>query len=85
MQTVSSTLPQCSIKVIFRSKNQLSNLFKFKNSIPISSLSPYTFQCSNYSITFDGKTQRHIKVGAGEHISMSGLTGKRVNSNKNLP
>ena len=28
------TLPQCNIKVIFQSKNRLSNIFRFKDSIP---------------------------------------------------
>ena len=28
------TLPQCNIKVIFQYKNRLSNLFRFKDSIP---------------------------------------------------
>ena len=34
-KSVSKSLPQCNIKVIFQSKNWLSNLFKFKDSIPL--------------------------------------------------
>ena len=41
-------------------------------------------QCSNCNITYYGETERHLKVRAGEHISTSPLTGKRVNNNKNL-
>ena len=32
--SVSKTLPKCYIKVIFQTKKQLTNLFKFKESIP---------------------------------------------------
>ena len=34
MQVFKKTLPQCKIKVIFQSKKRLSNLFRFKDSIP---------------------------------------------------
>ena len=34
-KSVSKSLRQCNIKVIFQSKNRLSNLFKFKDSIPL--------------------------------------------------
>ena len=34
-KSVSKSLPQCNIEVIFQSKNRLSSLFKFKDSIPL--------------------------------------------------
>ena len=76
--------PECNIKVIFQSKNQLSSLFKFKDSIPLYLRSHviYKFQCSNCNITYYGETERHLKVRAGEHISTSPLTGKRIINNK---
>ena len=51
--SVSQTLPQCKIKVIFRSKNRLSNLFKFKDSLPLNVRSNliYKIQFSNCKIT----------------------------------
>ena len=81
---VSKSLPQCNIKVIFQSKNRLSNLFKFKDSIPLylRSHAIYKFQCSNCNINYYGETERHLKARAGEHIRTSPLTGKRVNNNK---
>ena len=81
---VSKSLPQCNLKVIFLSENRLSSFFKFKGSIPLYLRSHliYKFQCGNFSITYYGETERHLKVRAGEHISMSSLTGKRVNNNK---
>ena len=52
-KSVSKSLPHCSIKVIFQSKNRLNNLFKFKDSIPLylSSHLIYKFHCSNCNIT----------------------------------
>ena len=42
----------------------------------------YKFECSNCNITYYDETECHLKVRAGEHISTSPLTGKRVNNNK---
>ena len=80
------TLPQWNIKVIFQSKNCLSNLFRFKDSIPkeLRSHIVYKFLCSNCNITYYGETERHLNVRSGEHLSLSALTGKRVNNNKKL-
>ena len=82
--SVSKSLPQFNIKVIFQSKIQLSSFFKFKDSIPLYLCSHliYKFPCSNRNITYYDETERHLKVRAGEHISTSRLTRKRVNNNK---
>ena len=77
--SVRKTLRQCIMKIIFHSINRVSSLFKFKDSIPLY-LCPhliYKFPCSNYTVTYYGKTERHLKVRAGEHI-----TGQRINNNK---
>ena len=42
----------------------------------------FTIQCSNCNITYYGQTECHLKVRAGEHISMSPLMGKRVINKK---
>ena len=78
------TLSQCNIKVIFQSQNRLSNLFRFKDSIPkeLRSHIVYRFLCSNCNITYYGETERHLNVRSGEHSSLSALTGKRDNNNK---
>ena len=79
------TLPQCNIKVIFQSKNRLSNLLRFKYSIPkeLRSHLIYKFLCSNCNIAYYGETERHLNVRSGENLSLSVLTGKCVNNNKN--
>ena len=84
VKSVSKSLTQCNIKVIFQSKNRLSSLIKFKDSIPLYLRSHliYKFQCSNCNITYYGKTERYLKVRAGDHISTSPLTEKRVHNNK---
>ena len=81
---VSNSLLQCNIKYIFQSKNSSSIVFKLKYSIPLYLRSHliYKFQCSNCNVTYYGETERHLKVRAGEPISTSPLTGKRVNNNK---
>ena len=52
-KSVSKSLPQCNIKVIFQSKDRLSSFFKFMDSIPLHLRSRviYKFQCSNCNIT----------------------------------
>ena len=70
VKSVSKTLPQCNIEVIFQYKNRLSNLFKFKDFIPFHLRSHliYKFLCSNCNITYHSETESHVKVGAGRHI-----------------
>ena len=82
---VSKSLPQCNVKVILQSKNRLSSFFfKFKDCflLHLRFYLMYRFQCSDCNITYYDETERHLKVRAGEHISTSPLTGKRVNNNK---
>ena len=84
LKIFNKTLPQCSIKVIFQSKNRLETFFRFKDSIPLALRSHliYKYTCSNCNVTYYGETERHLKVRAGEHLSISALTNKRVNNNK---
>ena len=83
-KSVSNSLPQCNIKVIFESKNRLISFFKSEDSILLHLPSHliYKFQCSNCNITYYGETDRHLEVKAGEHINTSPLTKNRVNNNK---
>ena len=74
------SLPQCQLRVILKSTNRLSSLFRFKDVIPkeMRSNLVYKFPCSNCNVTYYGKTERHLKVRSGEHLGISHLTGKRV-------
>ena len=80
----SKTLPQCCVKVIFQSKNRLGNFFRFKDAIPLALRSHliYKYTCSNCNVTYYGETERHLQIRAGEHLSISALTNKRVNNTK---
>ena len=73
-------LPQCNIKIILKSTNRLSSLFRFKDVIPkeLQSHLVYKFSCGNCNVTYYGKTERHLNVRSSELIGISHLTGKRV-------
>ena len=71
-----NSLPQCNIKIILKSTNRLSSLFRFKDAIPkeLQSHLIYKFSCSSCNASYYGKTERHLNVRAGEHIGLSPLT-----------
>ena len=75
-----NSLPQHNIKMILKSTNRLSSLFRFED---VFSKEPqphlvYKFSCGNCNITYNGKTERHLNVRSGEHFGVSHLTEKRV-------
>ena len=69
------------MKVIFQSKNSLSSLFHFKDSIPTT-----LFKClfSSSNISYNGKTGLHLNVSSREHLRLIALTDKHLNSSKKL-
>ena len=74
-----NSLTQCNIKVISKSTNHLSFLFRLKDVIPKEfSHLVYKLSCSSFNATYYGKTERHLNVRSGEHVGLSTLTGKRV-------
>ena len=76
-------LPYCSLRTALQSKTRLSNLFRFKDTIPkeISSHLVYKFTCSCCNVTYYGQSERHFFDRSSENLDMTPLTGKRV---KNL-
>ena len=77
--SIRNSLPQCNIKVILKSTNHLSSLYRFKDVIPkeLRSHLVYKFLCSGCNTTY-GKTERHLNVRSGEHIGLFPLTGNTV-------
>ena len=73
-------LPYCNIRFAFQTKCKISNVFKFKDKIPLFLRSGivYKFQCGSCNATYYGKTKRNFKVRMCEHLEISALTGKRV-------
>ena len=70
-KSVSKSLSQRNIKVIFQSKNRLSSFFKFKDSIPLYLRSHliYKFQRSNCNIAYYGENE---KFSVKDHYLLSG-------------
>ena len=75
-KSIKGVLNCCRLKVIFKSQNKLSNNFGFKDPIPqnLTSGVVYKFQC--------GLCINPIPVGSGEHIDISPLSNKRVQTTK---
>ena len=75
-------LPCCNLRVIFKSSTRISNFFKFKDrpSKGLRSNVVYKFLCGNCNVTYYGKTIRHLKQRASEHMGVSHLTGKVIKS-----
>ena len=78
------SLPCCKLQVIFKSSCRLSNFFKFKDRVPHELLSGvvYKFMCGRCNATYIGKTKRHLRVRASEHLGRSALTGKNAVSSR---
>ena len=57
-----------------------SFLFQFKDVIPkeLQSHLVYKFLCGNCNVAYYGKSERHLDVRSSQHISISHLTGKKV-------
>lgn len=72
-------LPCVELKIAFKSSMTIGSLFKFKDVFPKFLLSGvvYKYTCSGCNATYIGKTKRHLKVRACEHLGISPLTGKR--------
>ena len=55
-------------------------MLSYKDQIPkvLQSGVVYKFSCNSCNAIYIGKTIRHLKVRASEHLGISHLTGKRV-------
>ena len=72
--------PQIDVRVIFKPKFTLRNLFKFKDRIPsdLQSSLVYKYKCNCCNAMYYGKTKRQWKVRICEH------TGRSVRTNRPL-
>lgn len=75
---VTKNLVNCDLNIIFSSPKRLRDILKFKDQIPLNlrSFVIYKFKCSSCNATYIGKTFRHFKRRAGEHLGVSHLTNK---------
>jgi len=81
---IKKNIPYCKPVFAFQSKNRLSNIFRFKDTFSkdLQSHIVYKFQCGICNDTYYGKTERHFKVRASEHLGITPLTNKRVKKPK---
>ena len=65
---------------MFKNQINLSNVFRFKDSLPYDLIScvVYKFQCGRYNASYYGESERHLNIRSGEHIGISPLTFKKV-------
>ena len=67
----------CKLKIIFQTGNRI---ITFKDHVP-ETLQPnfaYKFKCGSYTVSYYGKTYRHMKVRVSKHKSVSPRTDERV-------
>ena len=75
--------PHLKLTVVFSSKTRLRSMLSFKDKIPfdLKSLVVYNFQCSSCKSSYIGKTFRHMKIRAYEHLAISVSTEKKTSPN----
>ena len=73
-------IPYCSLKVVYQSRNRISNLLNFEDFVntKVSSRTVYKFIGSYCNTTYYGQTQRYFFLRASEHLGITPLTGKFV-------
>ena len=71
--------PVFNLKVVFQSRKRLSTLFTFKDKINkmLHSNLVYKFKYNICDDIYYGKTKRHFKVRACEHLGITPLTWKK--------
>ena len=79
-RVMKNKLPYCNIQIVFQTKCEVTDIFTFKDKIPVflSSGIVHKFKCSDCSDIYFGKTKRYFKVRMCEHLGISPFTGKTV-------
>jgi len=77
---VSEFYPQIKLRVIFRTKNIIQNLFKFKDTVPseLKSNIVYKYTCDSCKASYIGKTTKHLKTRISQHLGISDRTGTQM-------
>ena len=70
--------PQIDVRVIFKPKYTIKNLFKFKDIIPkdLQSSLVYKYKCHCCNAMYYGKTQRQLNIWTFEHVGRSVRTNR---------
>ena len=74
--------PQVNVRVIFKPKLTMHNLFKFKDRIPekLQSSVVYKYTCSCCNATYIGKSKRQYQVRIFEHFGKSIRTNRQFSN-----
>ena len=80
-QAIKGVLNCCKLEIAKKCKTKFCNSFRLKDPIPKDLISGvvYKFQCGLCNKFYYGESIRHLDIRSGEHISVSLLTGKKVN------
>ena len=70
----------CKLLIMFKSRNKLSNVIRFKDCFPkeLASSVVHKFQCGFCSESYHEECIRHLNIRIGEDIQMSPRTEKKV-------
>ena len=84
VNSVSKTVRDCNLKIVFRPQRKLNTLPRFKDTLnkKIRSFLAYRYTCSNCNVTYYGKNYRHFFTRAAGYMGVSNLTGKRLKNIK---
>ena len=79
-----STLNCCKLQVIFKSERKLSNMFRFKGRVPYDLVLGVVYECTcgRCNSSYNGETERHLKVNSGKHMGISRFTFKKTKASK---
>ena len=71
-------------QIVFKSQRKLANVFRFKDCLPFGLVSRvvYKYTRGRCNSSYYGETDRHLKVGSGEHIGISLLTFRKIKPSK---
>ena len=79
-KTLKRTVGCCKINIVFKSKINFSNVFRFIDCLPYDLVSHvvYKLHCGRCNSSYYGETDRHLKVRSGEHVTISPLNLNKI-------
>ena len=77
---IQKMIPWGKVNIVYKTQCRVSQLFRFKDSIPndLKSHLVYYFKCPSCNAEYIGETMRHSKVRWSEHLGISCFTNLPV-------
>ena len=84
-KSIEGVLKCCKLQFILRSQNNIFNNFRLKDPVlqTLTSDVVYKFPCWLCNGSYNGECIRNLAVRIGEHVCISHLTSKKIQSRKN--